>query len=118
MLNIKCPYCGDRSQKEFAYGGDGTITRPKLNQEISDEEWDNFVYLRKSPRGKHIELWHHIAGCRQWFNLARNTATDEILAVYKMGEAPPKLKANIPATPSGEPSIGSGNLSTSKKDRF
>ena len=37
MLNIKCPYCGDRSQKEFAYGGDGTITRPKLNQEISDE---------------------------------------------------------------------------------
>jgi len=35
-----------------------------------------------------------------------------------MGEAPPKLKANIPATPSGEPSIGSGNLSTSKKDRF
>ena len=33
MLNIKCPYCGDRSQKEFAYGGDGTITRPKLNQE-------------------------------------------------------------------------------------
>ena len=55
MLNIKCPYCGDRSQKEFAYGGDGTITRPKLNQEISDEEWDNFVYLRKSPRGKHIE---------------------------------------------------------------
>ena len=40
MLNIKCPYCGDRSQKEFAYGGDGTITRPKLNQEISDEEWD------------------------------------------------------------------------------
>ena len=45
MLNIKCPYCGDRSQKEFAYGGDGTITRPKLNQEISDEEWDNFIYL-------------------------------------------------------------------------
>jgi hypothetical protein len=38
MLNIKCPYCGDRSQKEFAYGGDGTITRPKLNQEISEEK--------------------------------------------------------------------------------
>lgn len=54
-------------------------------------------------------------GCRQWFNLARNTATDEILAVYKMGEQPPKLKANNPITPSGEPTIGSGNLSTSKK---
>ena len=58
-------------------------------------------------------------GCpREQHSVARNTATDEILAVYKMGEAPPKLKANIPATPSGEPSIGSGNLSTSKKDRF
>ena len=54
-------------------------------------------------------------GCRQWFNLARNTATDEILAIYKMGEKPPKLNANIPVTPSGEPSIGSGNLSTSNK---
>ena len=53
--------------------------------------------------------------CRQWFNLARNTATDEILAVYKMGEKPPKLNVNAPITPSGEPTIGSGNLSTSKK---
>ena len=47
--------------------------------------------------------------------LARNTATDEILAVYKMGEHLPKLNANNPITPSGEPTIGSGNLSTSKK---
>ena len=38
MLNIKCPYCGDRSQKEFAYGGDGTVVRPQLNQEVTDEE--------------------------------------------------------------------------------
>ena len=37
MLNIKCPYCGDRSQKEFAYGGDGTVVRPQLNQEVTDE---------------------------------------------------------------------------------
>ena len=35
-----------------------------------------------------------------------------------MGEHPPKLKANNPATPSGEPTIGSGNLSTSKKDNY
>jgi hypothetical protein len=32
-----------------------------------------------------------------------------------MGDKPPKLDANVPITPSGEPSIGSGNLSTSKK---
>ena len=78
MLNIKCPYCGDRSQKEFAYGGDGTVVRPELSQEISDEKWDEFVYLRKSPRGKHVELWHHIAGCRQWIKVQRDTVTHEI----------------------------------------
>ena len=86
MLNIKCPYCGDRSQKEFAYGGDGTVVRPELNQQISDEKWDEFVYLRKSPRGKHIELWHHIAGCRQWFKVQRDTVTHEIFKTAKMNE--------------------------------
>ena len=86
MLNIKCPYCGDRSQKEFAYGGDGTVIRPELNQEISDEKWDEFVYLRKSPRGKHIELWQHISGCRQWIKVQRDTVTHEIFRTAKMNE--------------------------------
>ena len=86
MLNIKCPYCGDRSQKEFAYGGDGTVVRPQLNQEVTDEKWDEFVYLRKSPRGKHIELWHHIAGCRQWIKVQRDTATHEIFKTAKINE--------------------------------
>ena len=43
MLHIKCPYCGMRSQNEFAYGGDASVKRPDLNKEISDKEWDNFV---------------------------------------------------------------------------
>ena len=25
MLHIKCPYCGMRSQNEFAYGGDASV---------------------------------------------------------------------------------------------
>ena len=86
MLNIKCPYCGDRSQKEFAYGGDGTVVRPQLNQEVTDDKWDEFVYFRKSPRGKHIELWHHIAGCRQWFRVQRDTVTHEIFKTAKINE--------------------------------
>ncbi len=56
MLYIKCPYCGLRAQKEFSYGGDATVKRPNINEEVSSEDWDNFVYMRKSPRGKHIEL--------------------------------------------------------------
>ena len=73
-------------KKEFAYGGDGTVVRPELNQEISDEKWDEFVYLRKSPRGKHVELWHHIAGCRQWIKVQRDTATHEIFKTLKANE--------------------------------
>ena len=62
MLEIKCPYCGKRSQNEFSYGGDANIKRPELGKEISDKEWDNFVYYRENPKGKHSELWHHISG--------------------------------------------------------
>jgi len=86
MLNIKCPYCGNRAQKEFAYGGDGIVKRPELNKSVTDEEWNAFVYERKSPRGKHIELWHHISGCRQWFRAQRDTVTHEIFKTVKLDE--------------------------------
>ena len=51
MLEIKCPFCGKRSQNEFAYGGDATIKRPKLGEEVSTKDWDDFVYFRDNPRG-------------------------------------------------------------------
>ena len=34
MLEIKCPYCGKRSQNEFSYGGDATEKRPEVGKEI------------------------------------------------------------------------------------
>ena len=86
MLFIKCPYCGIRSQNEFAYGGDATVKRPELNKEISDKECDYCVYNRKSPRGKHLEFWHHISGCRQWFKVHRDTTTHEIFKTLKPHE--------------------------------
>ena len=86
MLEIKCPYCGRRSQNEFSYGGDATLKRPELGKEISDKEWDDFVYLRRNLRGKHSELWHHVSGCRQWFKVLRNTATHEIFKTAKINE--------------------------------
>ena len=33
-----------RSQNEFSYGGDASVKRPELNKEISDNEWNDFVY--------------------------------------------------------------------------
>ena len=75
-----------RSQNEFSYGGDASVKRPELNKEIPDEEWDNFVYNRKSLRGKHLELWQHLFGCRQWIKVERDTATHEIFNTYKADE--------------------------------
>ena len=34
MLEIKCPYCGKRSQNEFSYGGDASIKRPELKKKF------------------------------------------------------------------------------------
>jgi len=50
MLEIKCPHCGKRSQNEFSYGGDASVKRPQLGIEISDKEWDDFVYFRTNPK--------------------------------------------------------------------
>ena len=86
MLEIRCPHCGNRSQNEFSYGGDATVKRPELEKEISDKDWNNFVYNRKNPRGKHLEFWHHVSGCRQWFKVSRSTATHEIFKTAKINE--------------------------------
>lgn len=79
MLEINCPYCGLCPQIEFTYGGDATVKRPTLNADISDEEWEDFVYNRDNTRGEHTELWQHSSGCRKWFKAKRNTATHHFI---------------------------------------
>jgi heterotetrameric sarcosine oxidase delta subunit len=113
MLIIKCPYCGEREQEEFACGGEAHIVRPKNSPELTDDQWADYLFIRQNKKGIQFERWNHAFGCRQWFNVARNTATDEIIKIYNMGEKAPNVEANEPATPSGEPVIGSGNFSTS-----
>jgi len=109
MFVIQCPWCGTRDLSEFAYGGEAHIERPKNPEKMSDAEWAEFVFMRTNPKGLFAERWNHAAGCRRWFNMLRNTATDDILAVYRMGEEAPEVEALLPATPSGEAPIGSGN---------
>lgn len=75
---------------------------------MSDAEWAEFVFMRSNPKGVFAERWNHAHGCRKWFNVLRNTATDDLLAVYEIGAARPEVDANLPATPSGE-ELGSGN---------
>ena len=108
MFLIRCPNCGERDLSEFSYGGEAHIARPTEPNGMSDAEWADYVFLRSNPKGVLAERWNHQAGCRRWFNMLRNTATDDILAVYGIGDARPDVLANLPATPSGE-AFGSGN---------
>jgi sarcosine oxidase subunit delta len=88
MLLIKCPYCGPRPEIEFSYGGQAHIERPKDPMALDDQAWAEFLYIRNNPRGIHAERWRHINGCARFFNVRRDTITDEILATYKIGESP------------------------------
>lgn len=90
MLLITCPWCGSRDETEFHYGGEAHISRPADPAGVSDTEWAQYLFMRNNPKGPFRERWSHAAGCRRWFNLIRDTTTHRILAVYRMGEAPPE----------------------------
>ena len=109
MFLIRCPWCGERDISDFAYGGEAHTARPTKSEGMSDAEWSDYVFLRTNPKGVFAERWNHASGCRRWFNVLRNTATDEILRVYRIGVVRPDVPADLPPTPSGEASIGSGN---------
>lgn len=91
MIILSCPWCGVRSEQEFSCGGQSHIERPSQPAAASDAEWAAYLYERENPRGLHRERWRHTDGCRQWFNVLRDTVTHEVLAVYRMGEAGPDL---------------------------
>jgi sarcosine oxidase subunit delta len=90
MLIITCPWCGPREQTEFAYGGEAHIVRPQDTHPLHDEQWGDYVFMRKKPRGRHLEQWGHAFGCRRWFNVERDTVTYAIESVYKPGEPAPE----------------------------
>lgn len=94
MLVVTCPWCGEREVSEFSYGGEAHITRPEHPDQLSDEQWGDYVFFRKNPAGMHYERWVHTHGCRRWFNAVRHTVTDEFLGSYKPGEAPPEAPHN------------------------
>ena len=91
MLLIRCPYCGERPELEFAYGGEAHLSRPARPAEQSDDAWAAYLYLRKNPRGMHAERWRHVRGCGRFFNALRDTTTDQVLATYKVGASAPSI---------------------------
>ncbi|MCB4770989.1 sarcosine oxidase subunit delta [Ancylobacter sp. Lp-2] len=91
MLIISCPWCGERPEIEFVYGGEAHIARPADPSALSDQEWADFLYNRTNPKGTHAERWRHIHGCGRFFNAVRDTVSDFFVATYKPGEPRPDL---------------------------
>jgi len=89
MLLIPCPWCGHRDETEFKYGGEAQIIRPADPDALSDAEWADYLFMRKNTKGPFLERWVHAAGCRRWFNLARDTVSNRIYGAYKIGAQPP-----------------------------
>jgi heterotetrameric sarcosine oxidase delta subunit len=87
MLLIDCPNCGPRSEEEFGYGGDATVTRPVQPGTVSDEAWTAYLFQRENPRGPHLEYWFHRFGCRRWIKVRRDTLTHHIDEVMPCGRA-------------------------------
>ena len=122
MLIIDCPYCGAREEAEFACDGEAHIARPLAENSITDAEFADYLFLRDNPKGLFLERWRHTAGCRRWFNVARDTVTHEIVEIYPMGALPTSKPAantyknswrrNSPAekAASSKPSGGKGSV--------
>ncbi|MEU1405979.1 sarcosine oxidase subunit delta family protein [Streptomyces sp. NPDC005728] len=98
MLLIPCPWCGPRDEAEFHYGGQAHVAYPEDPAALTDEEWARYLFFRDNPKGPFAERWSHAAGCRRWFNAVRDTASNEILAVYRTGEPRPETLEPRPVT--------------------
>lgn len=81
MLILPCPNCGPRNVSEFRFGGE-TNARPKEPAALNDQEWSDYLYMRKNVMGVETEWWYHRAGCGTWFLAERNTATNQVLRTY------------------------------------
>jgi heterotetrameric sarcosine oxidase delta subunit len=40
-------------------------------------DWRDYLYFPANPCGPVLETWYHRMGCRKFFNLERDTATNE-----------------------------------------
>ena len=94
MMLIVCPFCGPRDETEFSCGGEAHIARPLAENKISDAEFADYLFMRDNPKGLFLERWQHSAGCRRWFNMARDTGSHEIVEIYPMGTLPKTAAAN------------------------
>ncbi|TQN32166.1 sarcosine oxidase subunit delta [Haloactinospora alba] len=91
MLLIPCPWCGERDESEFCYGGQARVSYPPDPWELDDAEWAEFLFVRDNPKGWFAERWVHTSGCRRWCDVLRDTATNRVAGSSRPGGALPEV---------------------------
>lgn len=76
MIQIRCPWCGQRGAAEFHYGGD-VRTRPDPAS-VTPQDWRGYLYFPANPSGPVRETWYHRMGCRRFFTVERDTVTNQV----------------------------------------
>ena len=79
MKLIPCPINGPRPVQEFHFGGE--FRQMPEPQQVSDEEWADYVFLRHGEPGVKREWWYHIPS-GTWFVAERDNVSDEFLRTY------------------------------------
>ncbi len=87
MLLITCPFCGPRDESEFINGGPAREKHTENPAELTDSEWIDYVLVAPNPVGPVTEEWWHVMGCSQWFSIARDTVTHEIIVKARESDA-------------------------------
>ena len=85
MLLIHCPHCNATGEEqEFHCLGEAFITRPTDPQAQTDEQWADYLFMRRNPKGWTWEQWQHTSACRRIFIVRRHTVTYQISATYTL----------------------------------
>jgi sarcosine oxidase subunit delta len=79
-IKIPCVHCGLRDVDEFRFGGE---LRSRPTFEASNEAWADYNFMRNNTAGIQKEWWFHRLGCGQWFQLERNTRSNQFTPAVK-----------------------------------
>lgn len=70
---LRCPHCGERAIEEFLYGEMSQTPAHITSPEARDLDRG---FMHDNREGLVTERWFHVAGCRRWCTVTRDTRTN------------------------------------------
>ena len=88
MQLFKCPFCGERDEREFFFASESGKVRPDTTQTVTDEQWAAFLYQQRNSKGAVKEIWIHLP-CAEVFLLERDSATMQVTGSQQLRKDAP-----------------------------